>query len=221
MELVALATMCTQPGQLKRQKLKDLVKSFGDRMDGGGMFRVERKTLKFEFVMDFTWLVDEFCGEGFALKLLTNKSLSGPITDEIIELLNYTPVAELSDEVVADLSDEAKAELKAAAQKKEDFITKILKWFNVFRGSGRRNITKARNKLIGTLIKKVSNDLVLMSNLKVNRNKKWCPKEEVYRRISLPTRGTKDVLKHVANLVFSQTHEIASERISCIDGWID
>ena len=126
MELVALATMCTQPGQLKRQKLKDLVEVFGDRMDGGRMFRVECKTLKFKFIMNFTWFVDEFCGEGFALKLLTNKSLSGSFTDAIIELLNYTPVTELSDEAVAELSDEAVAELKAAAKKKEDFITKLL-----------------------------------------------------------------------------------------------
>lgn len=122
MELVALATMCTQPGQFKRQKLKDSVKAFGDRMDAGGIFRVERKTLEFEFIMIFTWLPDEFCGEGFALKLLTDKFLSGSITDEIIELLNKED------------------------NSKEDFIDKILKWFNVFHGSGRRNITKGRNK---------------------------------------------------------------------------
>ena len=88
MELVALATMCTQLGQLKRQKFEDLVKVFGHRMEGGRMFRVEHKSLKFEFVKNFGWLVNTLFGDGFAPKLLTYKSLSKSITAEILELIN-------------------------------------------------------------------------------------------------------------------------------------
>ena len=80
--------MSTQPGQLKRQTFEDLVKVFGDRMEGGGIFRVECKTLKFDFVKNFRWLVKIFCGEGFVLKLLKDTSLSEPITAEILELIN-------------------------------------------------------------------------------------------------------------------------------------
>ena len=89
MEMVALAKMCTRPGQLKRQKFDDLVKVFGARMDGGGTFRVERKAPKSEFVEIFKFLVDRVCGKGIAHKLLTEQiSDYYPFTDDIIDLLN-------------------------------------------------------------------------------------------------------------------------------------